>query len=90
MEELKHIGWRFLFVESLSLSILSNLDFINFYGGLYEGNILEYFSQSPFYDKSSLNEIIKIQGLDQSSMSIFKFILYHFNFSHRSYLWNLF
>jgi mediator of RNA polymerase II transcription subunit 6 len=36
-------------------------ELIHMFGGLRSDNVLEYFSQSPFYDRSSNNQVLKMQ-----------------------------
>ncbi|CCC10075.1 unnamed protein product [Sordaria macrospora k-hell] len=40
-----------------------------FEGGLHSNSILYYFAQSPFYDKTSNNEVVFQQGLNNQAMS---------------------
>ncbi|CAN6639735.1 mediator of RNA polymerase II transcription subunit 6 [Trichomonascus vanleenenianus] len=37
-------------------------EWIQFNGGLKNENVLEYFSQSPFYDRTSNNQVLKMQS----------------------------
>ncbi|KAM0684369.1 Mediator of RNA polymerase II transcription subunit 6 [Mitosporidium daphniae] len=48
--------------ESLKRAYFYDLGFLEFYG-LFPTNIMEYFSLSPFYDRSCNNEILRMQGL---------------------------
>ena len=48
-QELWSIQWR-------------NPEYIAFYGGLRSENVLDYFSLSPFYDRRSNNQVLKMQS----------------------------
>jgi mediator of RNA polymerase II transcription subunit 6 len=41
---------------------------VHFNGGIHDNSVLYYFAQSPFYDKTSNNEVVFQQGLNNPNM----------------------
>ncbi|KAK4236234.1 MED6 mediator sub complex component-domain-containing protein [Achaetomium macrosporum] len=44
---------------------------VHFEGGIHNNSVLYYFAQSPFYDKTSNNEVVFQQGLNNPNMTPF-------------------
>ena len=45
-----------------------DIHWIEFYGGLSRNNILEYFYSSPFFDSTSDNQVLRIQGVSPDNL----------------------
>lgn len=59
--------------------VFKDINWLNATGGLYNGSqVLEYFYRSPFFDKSSDNEALRMQGVgvDSAHLSKMKGIQY--------------